>query len=85
MPAVVNGAGLAEAVPSVGESNGSVMDGGSGAYKPVGVGEKKPKLTKNQMKRMKKKEKKAGGQSRETSVATQPESEAKGVCPAALL
>jgi hypothetical protein len=81
MPAVVNGAGLAEAVPSIEESNGGVMDGDSGAYKFADAGEKKPKLTRNQMKRMKKKEKKAEGrESRESSVSTPLASEAKGVC-----
>jgi hypothetical protein len=59
------------------------MDGGSGAQKFADAVEKKPKLTRNQLKRMKKKEKKAGGrESRETSVALQSESEAKGVRPA---
>jgi hypothetical protein len=80
MPAVVNGAGPTDAVPSVGDSSGGAVNGDSSASNVAGTGEKKQKLTRNQMKRMKKKEKKAGERgSRETSVAIQSESETKGV------
>jgi len=81
MPAVVNGAGPTDAVPSVGDSSGSAVNGDASANSVAGTGEKKQKLTRNQMKRMKKKEKKAGERgSGETGVAVQSESETKGVC-----